>query len=923
MANNLTGNFDVVAEFAILAVDRVLAAMHRAERFPHSMTLRVRDNAPPGSKPDQPTIVGSTDTFGDPTVDHTKIGSPVVLRGQFSAADPRYWALDPVVNADVVSANVPPVVPSKLQGRAQLQLFPPKIEVTDTSGSNITVKLPLMARYFPDPHTPRVAEFVRGELQITAPVDQVASPDPQNVRMIDVDIRGDKVSVNFDRKWSSQPVSAEDLAGVNLLIRNALRTSFLPSNNPLPSNVNYMQFKTLLGAQSAIAALLNMARLDPLTGNPLPPGNPASMNNVFLGAEDAFAVAAGKEFILGQLNFELQVSSVWEYTVSLDTPKVDFQDGKIVVTITGHARSWLPDLDFTAKQAFTLNPAATTPGGQLNTAELAFLGDISLEIHASSWVWVWYGWVVDKFKGLALASIRDQRNNNLQAQQPTVRDMLSVDPDSKHGNLGVFVNSLLKPVQQKPGDPSPQELKAVLEYTSVEIRPSGIVLHGSLTVPEWPLTHVEFEQIPGNVGGGIGVVGTSGLTPPEYDYTALRSWIPGGTIQRYEWSWQGQVQAYTDENRFVWIHPPPAAFDGTPSTTPVSGFTPTSTIAVSGYTPLCLTVRGVRYSSSGPVVEQPVSATVCGYNSFPILDGLAFARSGALPLVALTQPGPGGLVEVAGYAAARPSEPGRNTPNRIVHFADDKTAGALEFLVQGLRESKREDAATAVLAVLAPDQLAKARYTAGVIYAEDQGGAWERAFGMKTARRPLTLIVGPKGDVVWQHEGELDSKTLAAALRKHLAPIGAVRPRILRSSLRIGQPPPNFLFELAPGRGLTLRKLVGRATTLVFWKSSSKPSMETVRDVQETTRKAGAQGSVVLAINDGEAPELVKKVAAEHRLSAILVADPQRSISLAYGVNIWPTIVFLDAFGLVRGIRYGRFAGQHVEAPSREKAAAR
>ncbi len=243
--------------------------------------------------------------------------------------------------------------------------------------------------------------------------------------------------------------------------------------------------------------------------------------------------------------------------------------------------------------------------------------------------------------------------------------------------------------------------------------------------------------------------------------------------------------------------------------------------------------------------------------------------------------------------------------------------------MQALRESKREDAPTAVLAVLTPDQFAKARYTAGVIYAEDQGGAWERAFGVQTARRPLTLILGPKGDVAWQHEGELDSETLAAALRKHLAAGGAVRPRMLGLSPRLGRLAPDFVFDLAPGRGLTLRKLVGRATTLVFWKSSSKPSMETVRDVQETTRKAGAQGSVVLAINDGEAPELVKKVAAEHRLSAILVADPQRSISLAYGVNIWPTIVFLDAFGLVRGIRYGRFAGEHVEAPSREKAAAR
>ena len=145
---------------------------------------------------------------------------------------------------------------------------------------------------------------------------------------------------------------------------------------------------------------------------------------------------------------------------------------------------------------------------------------------------------------------------------------------------------------------------------------------------------------------------------------------------------------------------------------------------------------------------------------------------------------------------------------------------------------------------------------------------------------------------------------------------------MLALSLRIARPAPNFLFELAPGRGLTLRKLEGRPVVLVFWKSSSKPSLQAARDLQKPTGQAGGQEPVVLAINDGEAPELVKKVAAENGLSAIVVPDPQRQISAAYGVSIWPTIVFIDAFGLVRGIRYGRLAGEHVEYPSREKAAA-
>ncbi len=887
MANDLTGDFDVVAEFTTLAANRVLAAMHRAERFPHSMSLRVDDNPPAGSQGVRPSIVGSVDTFGDPTVNPHHIGTPVPWPGRLSPADPLFWALDGVVNANVVGAFDPPVVPSKLQGRAQLQLAPPTIEVTDASGSNVTVKLPVMSWYSPDPHTPRVAEFVRGELQITAPVDQVASPDPNNVRMIDVDIRGDKVIVNFDKKWSSQPVSAEDLAGVNLLIRNALRTSFLPSSNPLPSNINYMQFKTLLGAPNAIAVLLNM------DGGP---GNPGSFSNGFLGNGDDFALAAGRDFVLAAFppvhDDRVQHLPSAPYDISNIVQTVDLQGGQLLFTMTGHAhRTRWPHVgfDFTVKQALTLNLVATTAGGPLNTAQLAALGDVSFEITSIPWP---FGWVANHFTGSARDSIRTQRDAAIDAAQPNVMPMLNIDD-----KLGTFLQSLLKPA---PGDPSPQELKPVLAYTSVDIWSSGIVLHGSLAVTDWPPAYVVFEKIPGTPGGAR--VGVGGIRPPGTDYSALRTWIPGGAIQQYEWSWQQGQILLTDKNKFVLVDAP---------------------MPIYGYGPLCLTVSGLRLSASGPVAPQPVTATVCGYSVFPVGGGINVSPTGKLAMVALTQPGPGGLVQVVGHTPVRVDRTGQGAPNLIVHFADGKTSGQLERLTQALRESGRTDTATAVLAVLTPDVLAKTRHMEGVIYAENQDGVWEEMFGVKTAGPPATLVVAPRGDVLWRHQGELDAATLAAALRKSLVAGASVRRDLLGLSLRIGRPAPNFLFELAPGRGLTLRKLVGRAATLVFWKSSSKPSIETVRDLQEPTRKAGGQGPVVLAINDGEAPELAKKAAAENGLSAILVMDPKREISLVYGVNIWPTIVFLDAFGLVRQIRYGRLAGENVESPSRGKAASR
>ena len=79
-----------------------------------------------------------------------------------------------------------------------------------------------------------------------------------------------------------------------------------------------------------------------------------------------------------------------------------------------------------------------------------------------------------------------------------------------------------------------------------------------------------------------------------------------------------------------------------------------------------------------------------------------------------------------------------------------------------------------------------------------------------------------------------------------------------------------------------------------------------MHDVEAQTRKYGKPEPIVLAINDGEPAELAKRTATENRFSATVVMDAKREISEFYGVNIWPTIVFIDAFGLVRRVQYGR-----------------
>jgi hypothetical protein len=882
---NLTGDFDVVVEFSVLAANRVLAAMHAGGRFLHSLSLKVNDNPPPGTRLPGPSVGGSVDIFGDAVPNQRRIGLPPASPGPATAAIPRISMPDPVVNATSAVFQIPPVTPSKLSGRAQLQLSPPALAVPDASGANLSVSMQVMSRYFPDPNTSPLAEFIRGQLQLNAPVSQFNS---NAANVVEIDIRSSQVQANFNPLWTSRgTLSPDDLAGINQLIRNAIRTGFLPSSNPLPAQIAAVQFKTLMGNPSAIGILLDMA------GSGTGTGNPATVTQNFLSPGDDFALGIGANFLLTKLQFSaIPNQSVPLYNLSFQSPSVTFQEGQITLTIKGHAEGshWYspPAFDFSASQAFKFNLVSTT-GGPLNTAELVTVGGLDLEPTG-------IGWLVDLFEG---GTIQQQRDANLAAIQPYILAALDINT-----NLGNFLNSILKPPDQSP--PLPPGPTIGLAYTSVGIHAGGIVLRGPLTVPAWPAVHVEFQQIPVNIPGPLGGLVGAGSDIGGPDYSALNSWIPGGTIQEFDWYHRGDPQPYVDLNKFVLLHSGPVATTAASvAAIVVPSFTPpgvASTGIVSGYSPLCLTVKGVRVSSSGPEVMQTVTGSQCGISTFPVVTETGLLQAKGSPIIALVQAGPQGSVQVVGHAPALTGANGNGIPNVVAFFPDDNSLSQLEVIAKALRESGRNDAVTAIVAVLTPDQLSKTPYVPGVVYAEDRDNAWGDLYGLKSAQRPVLLIVSPKGSTVWHHEGAIDTATLAAVLRKSLTRGGATAVGVPRLGLRNGATPPNLAFNYAPDRELTLAKVRGPGI-LVFCSSLSSPSLEAVRDAQRVAEKSRA---LVLAIYDGETPEAAKRSAVAKGFSAIVVPDPSRTISRAYGVSLVPTTVYLDKSGLVRQVQYGR-----------------
>ena len=527
--NDLTGEFDVVAEFTLPAANLVLAAMHSANRLPHSWSLRVDDNLASFETPHGGwvgrTVRGIVDQFGDPVTDPVLVALAPSSRRGFSASDLHNQKVDPVVNPDDPNIIHAPALGDygHLKGVAQLQFGAPTISLPDDSGTSVTLHTPVMARYIGDPETMPIPQYSRGEIQMTLGVEDVSAPAGP---FINVNLVGVGGNINFGQQsWPPQPLSAQHLDAINKALRNSLLTSFQPSSTPLPGNISNMQFKSLPGALAVLMRLDLAGEFlgEAIFGLPAESPNPDSVNTVFLGDKDDFVLVVRGDLFqpaidtLKVLIKSQSLPSFGGYTVHVDSVTVDFQDadpasgypaGRILLTINGGADtdSALPNIGFTISQAFRLNLVTSDLYG--STADLGLFGEPHVDAKASGPA----GDAAENiFKAIAPALFKNAVNKVLGQINPDIEKRLSADQ-----NLGVFLTSLMNPDPKVNAQPV-QHLTPQLTYTSpIEIRRAGVILHGTLEasvayapteinffglsetleVPVWPPAHAEFAQIP-------------------------------------------------------------------------------------------------------------------------------------------------------------------------------------------------------------------------------------------------------------------------------------------------------------------------------------------------------------------------------------------------------------------------------------------
>ena len=854
MPNRWTGNFDVVIQAGLAAVNGFLAVHHREERYPHGM----RFNLP------LPARDSDTSDSGD--------GG---------------GGLDTLHPGGLVGWHLPSHF--RTRGLLELQIGSPMLVLPDEPGdSRVTIEYPAMAHFAARPDSRPAPEFAHFRLYATVDVDQVIGPGDS---LLEIALSSDDVELEC-RPAPFETMTPEDANRIAQIARMILYDGFGPVNLIVETGgdsdfaIRHWRFKMLYGEESAAAVLVNLGDRVPTEADR------AGVTETFIRSRNDVSVALGRDFIVATLQrlaegwmdeLRLSVSipsipipvpgpitgtTLCSVTFGLEpeTAAIELREGSFRVEIAGqvsptvtasapdwdiamdHCRNWFHGFGWTVRQDFELRT-------WMDTIVLRAQGDPTIEVDADDIRAVLEAAEALDFFGEIRSYVSEALSSVEAGGTAAIQEML-------YG-----LESLVRDGLQMPG--------VTLHWASVSIDPDGVLLHST---PRFsggfgdPVVSFTSRLLPGDISNRI------------LELDGFASWIPGGRIQRYRWQGMGAdgevVEEIADNQFLARIEVP---------------------VGTAGWPPShwCLEVTGYQPDMRGTMRE--VSGSVCGFAAVqpPIVGifghtGIAVATAGG-DVMGYFDPWEGG--------AQKRFDSGCYL---LLHFGGPQPGTSLRRVSDCLAKRQQDGLIVLPLVILGkpPNRKQRKSYP-GFAWTDDPVRVWRRHFKPKGGE--ATLLVGPTGDLLWRHNGPADRKSLEAALDKHLRPTGR-RPqwRPQRPRIRHGVTAPDFLFDYMDDRKVPLRRFRGRQVILNFWTTWAKGCLEELRRLDALARKTGGRKRLILAINDGESPRKAAAFLKKNKISLKLVTDPERQIASRYKVSTWPTTLVLDPQGRIAKLNLGR-----------------
>ncbi len=912
MPNNLTGDWEAVVEVGVRQINGLLATLHQkgdgedeSLQLLHSTTLRVGD--PPRRFPD----VGD---FGDWVLEyhrtHKGVRAGDLAEYVTSSAPPgAARRMKDLISQFPTEIEIPPDI---VRGTARVQVSSPTLSVPSGSTSEVEVSAHIRAHYTPDAGTTDLPQPIHGEVRATFELRVEPFLDgvvigmarifglPDRKLVIQPSAQDSKINFHPD---PDSGMDAVETSRISAEVRKALRQSIKMPPVDL-TGFPFGGFKGLgSGAGQAIALPLQLSK-----DAAAPSSGMQTVSNLFLGTA-GFAFGIGRDFVtsvfqptineLKKITGDVSLlSGLATYRFSVTDVRLQFNNGTAELIIHAKAPSpWWPLPSFNnivIRQRFALLMFFDTLIIQVAGHEPEVSG---LSITIGVWP-LQFTYNLDTAE--VKRTVRVERDKALPAAQTSLNQELS----NARTKLVEALQQFDESASARFRSGSSESANAGTSGGVAIIQDGGVVLRGDVrTGSARPAPHVEITEI-----------------EPGRMYSAFQSWIPGGWIERLEWSWVegslivisgGQVKTQPpEEHRFLLSIPPPQ-----PGTIPGH---------LSGVSRVCLRLEGSRILPDGSV--QPVSGgDKCSLREPEIVMNVpSWWEAVTVPV---WMPGAAGGIAardaIAAHVTVQSNTPanGRLARNTLVHFADWNRDAPLGVVAEALSRLRQKSAWLDVIVVVPRgvfDQrreelarrldVASARIPAQVLLTEDDEGGWTRTFA--PSKVPSVYLINARRELIWKYEGEPDAGEFAAELDKHLVPLPLPQHRALALTVSPGQRAPDAYFADG-GREFAIHRLRGHRSLLNFWQSWSAPCLKELQRLQSLYRPASGGRKpppdvpLIVAFHGGKDAKALERIRKELGLSFIVVQDAEQRIARKYGVRCWPTTIGLDGAGIVESIQFG------------------
>jgi len=152
---------------------------------------------------------------------------------------------------------------------------------------------------------------------------------------------------------------------------------------------------------------------------------------------------------------------------------------------------------------------------------------------------------------------------------------------------------------------------------------------------------------------------------------------------------------------------------------------------------------------------------------------------------------------------------------------------------------------------------------------------------------------------IWLLEGGNPSESLASGsgVFDGLAAIGG--------GPRVGQAAPDFVLNDTEGRPVRLSELRGKTVFVNFWASWCPPCRAEMPDIEQIYQEFKDKDVVVLAINQREDPETIRRFMQSLNLTFPVLLDRNGAVAQQYRISAIPTSFFIDRGGIIRAVNVG------------------